>query len=78
LNTEEFLTRDQHAGAVRRHVLSLFDDDPEARDIVEGTMEGLSPGELRELTGLDKTAYASKRRLIRRRIENAYPEGWKS
>lgn len=33
--------------------------------------------ELRELTGLSLTAYNSKRRLIRRRIDNAFPQGWK-
>ena len=33
--------------------------------------------EVRELTGLDKTAYDSKRKLIRRRIDKKYPEGFK-
>jgi DNA-directed RNA polymerase specialized sigma24 family protein len=77
LNTEELLSRDQHAASIRKHVLSLFDDDQQARDIVEGTMEGFSADELRTITGLNKIAYASKRRLIRRRIDNEYPEGWK-
>jgi RNA polymerase sigma-70 factor (ECF subfamily) len=76
LNAEEFLARDQDAAAIRRHILSLFDDDPCARDIVEGTMAELTAEELRELTGLDGAAYASKRRLIRRRIDNKYPKGW--
>jgi RNA polymerase sigma-70 factor (ECF subfamily) len=40
-------------------------------------MENLNADELRELTGLDKTAYDSKLKLIRRRIDNKYPEGWK-
>lgn len=70
--------REQSEAAIRGAVLALFDDDQQARDIVEGTMVDLSADELRELTGLDKTAYASKRKLMRRRIDKAYPEGWKS
>lgn len=77
LNAEEHLVREQAAAAKRRKLLALFNDDPHARDIVEGRMENLSADELRELTGLDKTAYASKLRLIRRRIDSQYPEGWK-
>ena len=78
LNAEEGLMREQSEAAIRGAVLALFDDDQQARDIVEGTMVDLSADELRELTGLDKTAYASKRKLMRRRIDKAYPEGWKS
>ncbi len=57
--------------------MSLFDGDEMAQIIIKGDMEGVDAKELYDLTGLDKTAYASKRRLIRRRIEHAYPEGWK-
>lgn len=60
----------------RSDLLALFEDDPAAKDILEGTMEGMTAEELRELTGLDKTAYDSKRKLIRRRIDKRYPEGW--
>jgi hypothetical protein len=38
-------------------------------------MEDFTAEELRKLTELDETAYASKRRLIRRTIDNL--EGWK-
>ena len=38
-------------------------------------MEGIEGEELRELTDLDKTAYQSKRRLIRRRIDKKFPKG---
>jgi DNA-directed RNA polymerase specialized sigma24 family protein len=75
---EEYLAREQAAAAIRKEVLALFDDDPQARDIVEGRMENLSADELRVLTGLDKTGYDSKLKLIRRRIDNKYPGGWKS
>jgi RNA polymerase sigma-70 factor (ECF subfamily) len=40
-------------------------------------MDGWSAEELRAYTGLDKTAYDSKRKLIRRRLNKAYSEGWK-
>jgi hypothetical protein len=40
-------------------------------------MEELTVDEMRELTGLDKIAYDSKRKLIRRRIDKQYPGGWK-
>jgi RNA polymerase sigma-70 factor (ECF subfamily) len=39
--------------------------------------EGIEGEELRELTELDMTGYATKRRLIRRRIDKAFPQGWK-
>lgn len=67
----------EYAQRIRTQLFSLFDDDPTARDILECLMEGLTAEEIRELTDLDKTAYASKRKLIRRRIDKQYPEGWK-
>lgn len=76
-NVEEDLIDKENAMLLRRSVLALFDDDPDARVIVEGDMDGWSADELRTYTGLDKTAYDSKRKLIRRRLNKAYPEGWK-
>lgn len=63
--------------AVHAAIVALFDDDPIAQVVLEGMMEEMSAEEIRELTGLDKTAYDSKRKLIRRRIDKQYPEGWK-
>jgi len=40
-------------------------------------IEGTDGEELRALVDLDRTAFASKRRLIRRRIDKAFPNGWK-
>jgi hypothetical protein len=59
-------------------ILNVFADDPTAQIIVEGIMEGMDGEELRALTELDDTAFGSKRRLIRRRIDKAFPKGWKS
>lgn len=56
-------------------IIALFDDDSTAKLVLEGMMEELTAEEVRELTGLDKTAYDSKRKLIRRRIDKKYPEG---
>lgn len=63
--------------ALCAEIIGLFEDDPTAQLILEGMMEEMTAEELRELTGLDKTAYESKRKLIRRRIDKHFPEGWK-
>lgn len=62
---------------IRHDILALFDDDPVAQDVLEGIMEDLSAIEIRQLTDLNKTDYDSKRKLIRRRIDKKYPQGWK-
>ena len=74
---ETRLIEAEAADTFRGAMLELFTDDPVARDIVEGMMEGIEGEELRELTELDMTGYATKRRLIRRRIDKAFPQGWK-
>lgn len=73
---ESRIVQAEQDARMRADLLALFDDDPAAKDIVEGTMEGMTVDDLRELTGLDRTAYDSKRKLIRRRIDKRYPEGW--
>ncbi len=77
LSAEESLIAEEGAAAIRDEILALFEDDPIAEIIVEGIMEEMEGEELRELSGLDATAYDSKRKLIRRRITKQYPEGWK-
>ena len=54
--------------AVRQGILSLFAGDEKACDIADGIIAGFEGEELRELVGLDKTTYASKRRSMRRTI----------
>lgn len=75
---EQQLLAAQELEEIKRTVLLLFVDDPAAQIIVEGIMEGMDGEELRTLTDLSKIAFASKRRLIRRRIDTAFPDGWKS
>ena len=77
LNAEDAAMCKQNVAAIRNAMLALFNDDSQARDLIEGIMEDFTAEELRKLTDLDKTAYASKRRLIRRTIDNHYPKGWK-
>jgi DNA-directed RNA polymerase specialized sigma24 family protein len=74
---EEQRISDEDRYEKRAPILTLFDDDATARDLVEGVMENMTAAELRELTGLDEIAYASKRRLIRRRINAAFRKGLK-
>jgi len=73
---EDNIVSGQEVDRIAARVLAFFEDDLIAKTIVEGDMEGMEAEELRVLTGLDKTAYASKRRLIRRRIDKAFPKGW--
>ena len=77
LNAEDATVCKQNVAAFRQAMLAPFNDDPQVRDLVEGIMEGFTADELRELTGLDETSYASKRRRVRRTIDKHYPEGWK-
>jgi DNA-directed RNA polymerase specialized sigma24 family protein len=76
-NPEEQLADAQEFAAKKQAVLNIFADDPIAQIVVEGIMEGTDGEELRGLTELDNTAFASKRRLIRRRFDKAFPKGWK-
>lgn len=76
-NAEASMIGEEDAARIRKEILALFGDDPQARDIVEGTMEEMTAEDLRDLTDLSPTAFNSKRRLIRRRIDKAFPQGWK-
>jgi DNA-directed RNA polymerase specialized sigma24 family protein len=75
-NAAEGLESADEVRRIKQAIVGLFADDVVAQVMVEGIMEGMEGEELREVTGLTKTAFASKRRLIRRRIETAFPDGW--
>jgi DNA-directed RNA polymerase specialized sigma24 family protein len=49
-------------------IILLFADDPVASKIVIGFAEGLSPEEIRIMTGISKTEYDSARRRMRRAL----------
>ena len=72
---EEEVASEEAAAKSKAAILSLFADDLMAQTIVEGRMEEMEADDIRAVTGLEMIAYASKCRLIRRRIEQAYPKG---
>jgi DNA-directed RNA polymerase specialized sigma24 family protein len=73
----ELLASEQEAACMRKAILEVFADDPVALKMLEGIMEGLEGEELRSFTQLDETEFASKRRLVRRRIDKAFPKEFK-
>lgn len=65
---EEQVAEAEECARVREGIAQLFADDYDAQILLEGIIEGLEGEALRALTGLDPTAYASKRKLISRRL----------
>lgn len=59
----------------RAEILAMFDDDPVARELVEGILARFDTEQLKELTGLQGTAYNTKRTLVRRRLLKLSPKG---
>lgn len=72
---EEVVAEGEEWSRVRHGITAMFGDDYEAQILLEGIMDGLEGEELRALTGLDLTAYASKRRLIQRRLTKLKANG---
>jgi hypothetical protein len=56
-------------------ILAIFEDDPAAKRIVIGMMEGARGEELQAASGLGRREYESKRTKIRRRIEKFFDDG---
>ncbi|ESY71806.1 RNA polymerase subunit sigma24 [Mesorhizobium sp. LNHC252B00] len=77
LDPESTLAENQAAARLRTAILGLFNDDEVARDLADLMMVELDGEELRALLDLEPKAFASKRRLVRRRIDKAFPDGWK-
>ena len=73
---DEVLVSNEEAARLQQAIFALFADDAVAQRLLEGIMDGLTGAQLRSLTGLSETEFASKRRLIRRRIDKAYPRDW--
>ena len=72
---EESMIAAESDEAIRQALLGLFPNDRHARDLVDAILVGYEGEELRVLTDLDHTGYASKRRFMRRTIDKHYPEG---
>jgi DNA-directed RNA polymerase specialized sigma24 family protein len=77
LNPHELLASEQEAACMRNAILKVFADDLVAQKMLEGIMDGLEGEELRSFSGLNETEFASKRRLVRRRIDKAFPKEYK-
>lgn len=76
-DVEVQLAEKQEDAEMKATFLLLFLDDPVACEIIEGIWVGLEGEELRELAGLSKKDYESKRTLMRRRIKQKFPYGRK-
>jgi DNA-directed RNA polymerase specialized sigma24 family protein len=74
---EENLESKERFLTIKNTVLELFRDKPDIKDVIEGKMAELNSSEIQEIVGLSEKEYASALRLIRRRINKAFPEGWK-
>jgi len=74
---EDQIIANDRAAEIKAKILVLFENDLIAKTLAEGIMEEMEGEELRALVGLEKKAFATKRRFVRRRIDKAYPDGWK-
>jgi hypothetical protein len=74
---EDRIMAAEHDEGIRQGLFALFPDDPNARDVIDGIMAGCDGEELRALTDLSPTQYASTRRRIRRTIDRHHPNGRK-
>ena len=73
-SAEQQMLSQEAVTEIRSAILALFDDDEKAHIIAEGQMDGIDGEELRVLCELDIVRPNSKRQLVRRRIEKAFPE----
>ena len=65
------LLEQEHEFHLAMGKLKLFGDDPIALTLIEGIMEGFQGAELCELAGITPQELATKRRLIKRRLDAA-------
>jgi DNA-directed RNA polymerase specialized sigma24 family protein len=77
-NSEELMIAAEEYAVRNSAILSLFDDDEEALMVIMGDLDEVSAEDLRQMLGVDKTAFASIRRRARRKLASAYPSGWRA
>ncbi|WP_153147640.1 hypothetical protein [Dechloromonas sp. H13] len=75
---EQLLVEEDSASKMKAAFHRLFEDDAVAELVLLDIFAGLTAEETRADLNLDETTYATIRRRIRRRINQRYPEGWKS
>lgn len=71
-NPHDSLAGEQEATRMKEMILDLFADDLVAQNMLSAIFDGAEGENLRSLTDLNETEFASKRRLIRRRIDKAF------
>jgi DNA-directed RNA polymerase specialized sigma24 family protein len=74
---EAALIEEEEEARFKRAVVEFFEDNLAAQMIVEGDLEGMEAEEIRSVVGLDKKAYATARRFIRRHLDKVYAKGGK-
>lgn len=72
---EEMMISNEQTRGIENRLLELFGGDDEAQLIVLGMLTGTEGAELREVTGLNQTDFNSKRRYVRRKINNTIENG---
>jgi hypothetical protein len=77
ISPEELLLRNEESASMKGQILALFEDDLTAQTLIEGQFAQMEGQELRDFLGLTDKEFATKRRFIRRRIDKAFPNGWK-
>jgi DNA-directed RNA polymerase specialized sigma24 family protein len=77
-NAEEAMIAADDFSARVTALLDLFADDEPALMVVMGDLDEIPAEELRQMVGLDKTGFATVRKRIRRKLADAYPNGWKA
>lgn len=75
MSPEDKIIHDENIAKMKRKILALFEDDVVAQTLAEGIMDGMEGKELRDLVGLNEKEFATKRRLVRRRIDKAFLNG---
>lgn len=76
-SAEEGLVASEDSAKRLEALMTLFKDDADALCVVMGDLDGLEADEIRALCSLDKLAFPTVRRRIRRTIDRGYPEGWR-
>jgi len=63
---------------IRDQVYGIFADDPVCKEVLAGIALDMGPADIQMDLGLSETQYGTVRRKIRRRLDKAFPEGWRS
>lgn len=74
---EQVVMSHDSCAKLERQIIDLFNEDEEALMVLMGKLDGLEPGAIQQLLGIDDKMYATALRRIRRTIDKKFPQGWK-